>query len=168
MTRASYYIGLFLLIPVEILGQCVNPPTVHLSSTTGLRCDLSSITVSGNTFGGSATRVTLSENGGGSVSPSSTSVSPFSFTYTPKSSDRGKTVTITVTTNNPLGSPCAAARATFTLTVSTNPSAPVRGTITSPTCIVPTGSVVLSGLPSAGTWTLTRNPGSVPTTGTRP
>jgi hypothetical protein len=166
MTRVSFYIGLFLLISVKISGQCVNPPTVHLSSTTGSRCDLTSITVSGNTFGGSATRVTISENGGGSVSPTSASTSPFSFTYTPKSSDRGKTVTITVTTNNPLGSPCAAAIATFSLTVSTNPSAPVPGTITSPTCTVQTGSVVLSGLPSSGTWILTRNPGGVTTTGT--
>jgi gliding motility-associated-like protein len=166
MTRLILFFGLFILIPLMSPGQCVNPPTVNLSSISGSRCDLTSITVSGNTFGGSATRVTISENGAGSVSPTSTSTSPFSFTYTPKSADRGKTVTITVTTNNPLGSPCAAARATFTLTVSSNPSAPLPGTITSPTCTVPTGSVVLSGLPSTGTWTLTRNPGSITTTGT--
>ncbi|AYQ33261.1 choice-of-anchor Q domain-containing protein [Runella sp. SP2] len=46
------------------------------------------------------------------------------------------------------------------------PSAPVAGTITQPTCSTPTGSVVLSGLPSSGTWTLTRNPGSATSTGT--
>jgi gliding motility-associated-like protein len=39
------------------------------------------------------------------------------------------------------------------------PSAPVIGTITQPTCIVNTGSVVLSGLPSLGTWTVTSVPG---------
>ncbi len=45
------------------------------------------------------------------------------------------------------------------------PSAPVVGTITHPTFAVPSGSVVLSGLP-AGSWTLTRNPDGVITTGT--
>ena len=46
------------------------------------------------------------------------------------------------------------------------PSAPVVGTITQPTCAVLTGSVVLSGLPSTGTWTLTRAPGGTTYTGT--
>ncbi len=47
----------------------------------------------------------------------------------------------------------------------TAPPAPIVGTITQPTCITPSGSVVLSGLPSAGTWTLTRSPGGTTTTG---
>jgi len=46
------------------------------------------------------------------------------------------------------------------------PPAPVVGTITQPTCQVSTGSVVLSGLPASGTWTLTRMPGGTTTTGT--
>ena len=46
------------------------------------------------------------------------------------------------------------------------PSAPTSGTITQPTCSLGTGSVVLNGLPSSGTWTLTRNPGNVTSTGT--
>lgn len=45
------------------------------------------------------------------------------------------------------------------------PTAPAIGTITQPTCNVPTGSVVLNSLPATGTWTLVRNPGSVTTTG---
>jgi hypothetical protein len=43
--------------------------------------------------------------------------------------------------------------------------APVIGTIIPATCIQPTGSVTLSGLPASGTWTLTRSPGAVVTTG---
>ena len=109
-------------------------------------------------------KVTITENGSGSVSPTSASKSPFSFTYTPKSGDYGKTVLITVTTDYPQG--CVAAKATYTLTVNANPSAPVVGLITKPTCSLATGSVVLSGLPSTGTWTLTRSPGGVITTGT--
>jgi len=47
-----------------------------------------------------------------------------------------------------------------------SPSAPIVGTITQPTCAVATGSVVLNGLPATGTWTLTRTPGGITTTGT--
>jgi hypothetical protein len=43
---------------------------------------------------------------------------------------------------------------------SANATAPVIGSITQPNCTVATGSVVLIGLPSSGTWTLTRMPGS--------
>ena len=46
------------------------------------------------------------------------------------------------------------------------PAAPSVGTITQPTCSVATGSVVLNGLPATGTWTLTRTPGGITTTGT--
>lgn len=46
------------------------------------------------------------------------------------------------------------------------PTPPVPGTITQPTCEVPTGSVLLTGLPAAGEWTLTRFPGTYTSTGT--
>ncbi|MEI6173035.1 MAG: T9SS type A sorting domain-containing protein [Bacteroidota bacterium] len=44
------------------------------------------------------------------------------------------------------------------------PLAPVAGTINQPSCTTATGSVVLTGLPSSGTWTI--NPGSITGTGT--
>jgi gliding motility-associated-like protein len=166
MTRVSLLVSLFLLISIKVLGQCVNPPTVTLSSPSGSTCGTTTVTVSDNTFGGSATKVTITENGSGSVSPSSASKSPFAFTYTPKSGDSGKKVSITVTTNVPSGSHCPEAKATYTLTINANTSAPVVGTITKPTCALATGSVLLSGLPSTGIWTLTRNPGGVTTDGT--
>jgi len=46
------------------------------------------------------------------------------------------------------------------------PLPPVPGPVTQPSCSSPTGSVTLSGLPASGTWTLTRSPGGVITTGT--
>jgi gliding motility-associated-like protein len=46
------------------------------------------------------------------------------------------------------------------------PTAPVVGTITHPTFLVGTGSVVLSGLPSSGTWTLIRYPDGFTSQGT--
>jgi gliding motility-associated-like protein len=166
MTRVLCFVGLFLFISLGVSGQCANAPTVKLSGLTGSTCNVTPVTLSGNTFGGSATKVTITENGAGAVSPVSASKSPFSFTYTPASGDLGKSVVITVTTDNPLGLPCAAAKATFTITVKANPAAPVVGTVTRPTCSVSTGSVILSGLPSSGIWMLTRTPGGVTTTGT--
>jgi gliding motility-associated-like protein len=166
MTRVFLLVSFFFLISIVSLGQCVNSPTVTLSSTGGIACGITPVTISGNTFGGSAKKVTITENGSGSVNPVSATKSPFSFTYTPKSGDIGKIVIITVTTDNPLGLPCAAAKATYTLSVNAIPAAPVVGTITRPTCALASGSVVLSGLPSTGTWTITRNPGGITTTGT--
>ncbi len=145
---------------------CANPPTLTLSSTGGSTCGTDPVTVTNNTFGGSATSVILAENGSGTLIPLSTSTTPFSFIYTPAAADAGRVVTITVTTNNPLGSPCIAASATYTLTVNAVPAAPSIGTRTQPSCTVPTGSVILNGLPPTGTWTLTRSPGGVTTTGT--
>ena len=57
------------------------------------------------------------------------------------------------------------ASANVVITGPVYPSAPLVGTITQPTCTDPTGSVILSGLPATGTWTLTRTPGGVTTTG---
>jgi gliding motility-associated-like protein len=150
----------------EVICRCVNPPAVSLSAISGSTCDMNVLTVSGNTFGGTATAVTITEDGAGTVSPSSSAISPFSFTYTPGAGDAGRTVIITVTSNNPSGPPCIAASGTYTLTVSAIPAAPEIGTITSLSCTGGTGSVVLNGLPSVGTWTLNRSPGNVSTSGT--
>lgn len=163
MARVHLLITFLVMISLEALGQC---PTLALKSTSVSTCGLTIITISGNTFGGSATQVSISENGAGSVTPVAATTSPFSFTYTPASGDLGKTITITVTTNNPSGAPCSAAKATCIITVNANPATPVVGTITAPTCQSATGSVVLSSLPSSGTWTLTRSPGAVINTGT--
>ena len=152
------------MISINVSGQCTNLPTVTLSSLSGSTCGTASVTVSGNIFGGGATKVTISENGSGSITPTSASKSPFSFTYTPKSGDYGKTVTITVTTDIPRN--CTAAKATYALSVNANPSTPVVGTVIRPTCTLATGSVPLSSLPSTGIWTLTRTPGGVITSGT--
>ncbi|MCP4089630.1 MAG: hypothetical protein GY746_07535, partial [Gammaproteobacteria bacterium] len=97
-------------------------PTLSLSSNSGSTCVDEAITISSNTFGGSATQVTITENGAGIINPSSTSTGPFSFTYTPAAGDAGNTVTITVTTDNPNGAPCVAAQEIYILTVSSIPT----------------------------------------------
>jgi hypothetical protein len=52
-----------------------------------------------------------------------------------------------------------------TIAISPLLTAPIIETTTPPNCLVPTGSVVLSGLPATGTWTI--NPGAITGTGTK-
>ena len=75
----------------DVSCGCVNGPTVTLSSTSGSTCGTTAVTITNNTFGGSATQVTISENGAGTVNPTSATASPFSFTYTPAAGDAGNT-----------------------------------------------------------------------------
>lgn len=143
---------------------CVNAPTLALSLPVDSTCGTTPLTLSGNTFGGSATSVNLTTNGAGALNASTFTASPFSFTYTPAPGDRGKIVIITVTTDNPLGAPCSSAVATFSLSVNELPNAPVIGTITPIPCAGGTASVVLNGLPSLN-WIITRSPDNILTAG---
>ncbi|TVR89353.1 MAG: gliding motility-associated C-terminal domain-containing protein [Saprospirales bacterium] len=108
---------------IEVDCGCSDDPEVDLTGSSDSVCGNESLTVFGNTFGGSATEVTITHNGDGTVDPSSASSSPFDFTYTPGAVDAGNVVTVTVTTDNPLGLPCEAATATFEITVHNLPSA---------------------------------------------
>ncbi len=75
-----------------------------------------------------------------------TGLSPGAYNYT-VTNDRGCT---------------SLASANIIITVQpVTPSAPVIGTITQPTCIVATGTVVIKNLPSQGNWTLTRFPDAI-------
>lgn len=153
------------MISLQGSGQkCPDPPRLTLSAGIGSTCLTTPVDVGGNTFGGSATRVTITDNGFGSVTPAVATVSPFTFTYSPEPGDIGKDVTITVVTNNPLGNKCKAVRATVVLKINPDPSAPAIGTITQATCQGEGGSVILNGLPANGTWII--NPGSVTGSGT--
>jgi len=80
---------------------------------------------------------------------------------TPSTATAGAT-TYYVTQTNANG--CESPRASLLVTINALPAAPTVGTITQPTCAVATGSVVLTGLPSSGIWTI--NPGSITGTGT--
>ncbi len=71
------------------------------------------------------------------------------------------TYTVRTTVNG-----CTSSPGSGTAAPKTAPTAPVPGNINQPTCTVSTGSLVLSGLPSTGTWTLIRTPGAITTTGT--
>ena len=128
---------------------CSNGPSLTLSSISGNTCGTTPVTISGNTFSGSATSFSVTENGLGSVSTSPAGTSPFEFTYTPAAGDAGNVVLITVTTDNPSGAPCVAATATYSLTVNNGPAAPTL-TVTQPSCSVATGTIIVTAPTEAG------------------
>jgi hypothetical protein len=128
---------------IDLNCGCADPPTLTLSSTSGSICGINPVTVSGNTFGGSATEVNLSHDGSGMLDATNFTTSPFDFTYTPVAADAGTTVIITVTTDNPLGAPCTLSEETYTLTVNPIPSA-IAGS-NSPVCAGETLNLTESG-----------------------
>lgn len=95
---------------------CVRP-SLTMGSTSGSTCGTMPVTVSGNTFGGSATEYTITHNGTGTLVFPAGTRSPFTFSYGPGAGDAGNTVTFNLETNNPDGSPCVPATATYTLDV---------------------------------------------------
>ncbi len=94
----------------------------------------SAITLSGSSFGGSASTAAWSiVTGGGSLSNTSQTATPSSVTYTPAANFNG-TVTLQLTSNDPDGAgPCAVATATRTIAVHALPSA--VPTSNSPVCV---------------------------------
>lgn len=128
---------------VVINAQPITPstPTISAGSSTtfctGGSVVLTSSSASGNTWSTGATTQSITVSSGG---------------------------TYTVSVNN--GTCISATSVGTTVTVNTLPATPTIGTITQPTCALATGSVALSGLPASGTWTLTRSPGAVTSTGT--
>jgi hypothetical protein len=74
--------------------------------------------------------------------------------------------TYTYTVTNSAGCVSAASADVVVNTQPETPSAPSFGSVTQPDCSQSTGSAVLTGLPSTGTWTLTTYPGSATISGT--
>jgi hypothetical protein len=72
--------------------------------------------------------------------------------------------TYSYTVTNSEGCTSAASASFLIDALAATPTAPKLVSVTQPTCIVPTGSKVLNGLPEKGTWTL--NPGGIKGTGT--
>ncbi len=133
---------------------CSNAPTVTIAGSAS-QCGYGPTTLTG-TFGGSATQVTFSENGTGSLSQTTVTSSPFSITYTPTNSDVN--VAVTATTNNPLGSPCTPASAIHNITYTANPTP----TITSSNANICVGdSRTLTGTPGGGTFAVVSGPATI-------
>ena len=141
---------------VVINAQAETPATPTIGTITQPTCSVATGSVVLSGLPASGTWTTTRSPGGTTTTGTGTS--------TTISSLAAGTYTFTIT--NASGCVSAASANVVINAQPATPSAPTVGTITQPTCSVATGSVVLSGLPSSGTWTLTRSPGGATTTGT--
>ncbi|WP_134355195.1 DUF11 domain-containing protein, partial [Flavobacterium psychrophilum] len=162
-----------------ILGTTYTPADVAADTPVTIRYTVaavgscpattSDVAFTVNVFAGTATNTTstapICENtakaltatpAGGTWSVLSGGGTILGTTYTPAdvAADTPVTIRYTVAAN---GS-CAATTSDVAFTVNIIPTAPTVGTITQPTCLLVTGSVVLNDLP-AGDWTI--NPGNI-------
>jgi gliding motility-associated-like protein len=140
-----------------IIAQPITPTAPIVGSITQPTCTVATgdISISGlpstGTWTITATPGGLTQTGTGTTS-TFTGLSANTYTFTVTNSD-GCTSTVSSTS------------ATINTQPAT-PSAPIAGTVTQPTCLSPTASVDVSGLPAPGTWTLTSAPGGISQTGT--
>lgn len=150
---ASFASGDLLIDHLQIKVFYTRPPTIT-SFTPNNACSGSGtlVVITGTNFNGASA---VSFNGVPATSYNVNSATQITATL-PVGATTGA---ISVTTAG------GTATSSSAFTVNIVPPAPVVGSITQPTCALATGSVVLNGLPSSGTWTLTRNDG-VTTTGT--
>ncbi|MDZ7633814.1 MAG: hypothetical protein U5L72_05015 [Bacteroidales bacterium] len=153
---------------VTIEGGCTSGPSTGITvnagpdipeaplpgSVTQPSCNIStgSVLLSGLPAAGSWTLTRLPDGviySGTGTSTTVTGLEAGAYTFTVRNSDGCVSVPSTTVIINPQPS---------------TPTAPVPGAITQPTCDLPTGSVVINGLPAEGSWTLTRFPGSITVT----
>jgi hypothetical protein len=128
----------------------INAPMATITNITPTSlCANNPITLTGNNFRG----ISSVKIGGNTVPYTVLSID--TIIITPASSMTG-----TISITNPLGT----VTSTQSVNVISSPGAPTIGTITQPSCTVVTGSVVLNGLQSTGSWTI--NPGSISGSGT--
>lgn len=180
MTVGTAGTGTFTAVGLSNVGTSAITITAIASGTcsSGISTtNVANVTVFGASAGGSVGGGTTICSGLTSASLSLTgqigTVVKWQFSVTPFSAwtDIAGTAGLTTYTSGVLtqttqfravvqNGPCSTSNSTFTtVTVNALPSAPVVGTITSPTCAVPTGTVALSGLPSGGV--LTMYPGAI-------
>ena len=127
-----------------------NPTTAAAGpdQTSSATCGLTTVTLAANTPTVGTGAWTITNGAGGSFADATSPTSTFSGTA-------GNSYTLRWTISN---APCTASTDEVNVTFNQAPSAPGVGTITQPTCLTATGSVVLSGLP-AGNWII--NPGTI-------
>jgi hypothetical protein len=145
---------------IEVVAT-VNGIPATPTANNNARCGTGAVTLSINSLAGGTVRWFSDAGLTNQVASMPTDASGITPWTTPSLST---TTNYYVTRTTAAG--CTSGAVTVTATINAFPSAPIVGTITPPSCGSSTGSVALSGLPASGTWTLTRSPGGVNTTGT--
>ena len=131
----------------DVQCDCKDNPTLKLISEADNVCGITIKPITGS-FGGSATEVTVSHNGKGTLNQMKFTSTPFTVEYSPNNLDLDKEITVSFATDNPLGPPCEPATKTFLLKVNSFPAPTISSFSLSAMCSGQ--SRQLSGSPSGG------------------
>jgi len=137
--------------------SCIDPPAPTIGTITQPTCTNPTGTVALSNLPSSGSWTVTANPGFATITGSGP---------TANFSSLNPNTTYSFTVTNAAGCTSVASSNAAVNALPTNPTAPVIGLITQPSCLSPTGSVALSGLPSSGTWTITSTPGSLTSTGT--
>ncbi len=142
-------------VAVVINPQPVTPTAPTITAITQPTCTVAtgSIDIGGLPASGAWTAT---------ISPGGTSVSGVGPVTTATFPGLGANTTYTIVVLGPSGCTSVASANAVLIAQPTTPSVPVVGMVAQPTCTVATGSVAFSGLPAAGTWTISSNPVILP------
>jgi hypothetical protein len=141
---------------VAINAQAATPNAPTLGTITQPTCSVATGSVVLNSLPATGTWTLTRSPGGTTTTGSGTSTTISGLT--------AGTYTFTVT--NASGCVSQASASVAINAQAATPATPVVDSVTQPTSSIPTGSVVLTGLPASGSWTLTRSPGAISTSGT--
>jgi len=137
--------------------SCTNPPAPTIGTITQPTCPTPTGTVALSNLPSTGAWTVTASPGGATITGSGTTANFAAL---------NPATTYTFTVTNAAGCTSVASSNAVVSAMPSNPTAPVVGAITQPSCLSPTGSVALSGLPSSGTWTITSTPGGLTSTGT--
>ena len=130
--------------------SCTDPLAPTMGSVTQPSCTTPTGTVALSGLPATGTWTVTASPGGATITSSGT---------TANFGGLNPSVNYTFTVTNEGGCTSVASSVAAINAIPANPTAPVIGSISQPSCVAPTGSVNLSGLPSSGSWTVTASPG---------
>jgi len=124
---------------VTVNCSCADVPVLNMTSLSETVCDISKVTVSGNTYSNATGVKKVSETGGGTWNIVNVSAGVFNVEYTPHSSDVNGSATITISTDN--AASCVSDVKTLTVMFCT------CGTVTPTTISIPVNPQLMSKFP---------------------
>jgi gliding motility-associated-like protein len=153
---AGYDSGVYLEAGSFTTLSCIDPAAPTIGAITQPTCSTPTASVALSGLPTSGTWTVTANPGGATLSGTGSTGS-----FTGLSANTSYAFIVT----NAAGCMSMASANALVSAIPAGPTAPIIGAITQPSCLSPTGTVALSGLPNTGTWTITASPGGLTQTG---
>jgi len=157
-------------VTVTPAGGCSVTSTtyVNVAAAPVITAPLATAVCSGSTFSSGAitstgtnynwSRAAVANINGGAANTGGTNIIGTGFSEVLTNSSTSPINVTYVLTPTPSSSTCTGIPYNLVITVNPSIAVPTLGAITQPNCVVPTGSIPLSGLPSSDSWTIIASP----------